>query len=81
MTTALGINNPNSRYNRFLRTSDLTLLLTWQAKIRVTQDTIRGVEMLRAFHYSTGNTHSARLAAVRLGCLRSALRLLQRGMA
>ena len=80
MATELGINNPNSRYNRFLRTSDLTLPLTKQAKIRVTQDTIKGVEMLRAFHYGAGNIHGARLAAVRLGCLRSALRLMQRGM-
>jgi hypothetical protein len=79
MTTALGINNPNSRYNRFLRTTDLVLPLTRQAKIRVTQDTIRGVEMLRAFHYGAGNIDGARLAAFRLGCLRSVVRLLQRG--
>lgn len=79
MTTALGINNPNSRYNRHLRTPEILLPITRQEEIRATSETIRAVEMLRTHLFRRGDMYGARLQAFRLGCLRRELRTL-RGM-
>ena len=80
MATALGIHNPNSKYNRHNRRAKLPALpLPRDASIRVTEQVIRAMENLRAFHYKTGNLDGARLHAIRIGIKRGELRRMRAG--
>lgn len=81
MTTALGINNPNSRYNRSLRTAHIdSLPLNREEEIRVLELTIQAIENLRAFNFMVGNVYGARLQAIRLGVKRAELRQMKAGI-
>jgi hypothetical protein len=78
--TALGINNPNSRWNREQRRPHFAALpLLHEAEIDNLEKLIRAIENLRAFKYTTGNMPEARLHAIRLGTVRSELRQLKAG--
>jgi len=79
--TALGIDNPNSFYNREQRRLHVPALpLSRDAETRALEFTIQAVENLRAFRFTIGDIPGARLQAIRLGCLRAELRKTQRGM-
>jgi hypothetical protein len=86
METALGIYNPNSKFNRSRRSSLSPLAQvpdlppTHEGEIRITIQVIRQVENLRAFRFGIGDIPGARLQAIRLGCMRAELRRMQRGM-
>lgn len=78
MATALGINNPNSRYNRSLREPYIPALpLSRDAHIRNLESAIRGTDMLRTFRFRIGDIPGARLQAIRLGTMRNELRQLK----
>ena len=80
MATQLGINNPNSKYNRSLRESYLPALPpTRDGKINNLEQLIRALTNLRAFKYGTNDLYGARLHAIRLGTVRRELRQLKAG--
>ena len=78
MTTALGIENPNSKYNQEQRKPfipDLPVLRAGQ--IRNLEMTIGAAEDLRRFKYRIGDIYGARLQGIRLGTMRAELRQLK----
>jgi hypothetical protein len=79
--TAVGILNPNSKFNQSESALYLPPLpISTDAEIHNVKQVIRAVENLRAFRFAIGDKDGARLQAIRLGCLRAELRELKRGM-